>query len=182
MEIWKPVVGYDGLYEVSTYGRVRSLYLKTRIGDQNEKILKQKVDNRGYYRVNLHKNNSMKSYLVSRLVASAFIENPHNLPHVGHNDDNKTNNVLSNLYWTNPKENNSHNGKLLRFHDAHREHIAEIARKLSIPVKATSLSDGKVLIFESMQAARKQGFSSEKISLCVNNKRKSHKGYRWERN
>ena len=110
-EEWRPCVGYEGLYEVSNQGRVRSLRKDTRIIDKENRIMKQKLDGHGYYRVNLNKDKRMKAYLVSRLVAEAFIPNPLGLPQVGHNDDNKTNNHASNLYWTNSKENNHHNGK-----------------------------------------------------------------------
>ena len=175
------VKGYEGLYEVSDFGRVRSKRDKTRIRDRREKIMKQKVDTGGYFRVNLYKNNICHSFLVSRLVAEAFIPNPNNLPHVGHDDDDPTNNHVTNLYWTNPKENNRHNGKLERLQQAHNEKIKVIAEKLAVKVIATNIESGERFVFNSMQETKKHGFCPSKVSLCVNGKRNRHKGFMWER-
>jgi hypothetical protein len=181
-EEWRKVVGYENEYEVSNWGKVRSLYPKTRVGDKENKTLKQKSDNKGYYRVNLYKGGEFKkSALVSRLVAMAFIPNPLDLPQVGHKDDNNKNNNVSNLYWTDSKENNNHNGKMDRFQKLHREKIDIIARKLSVAVVGTSVETGEKIFFSSMQEAKRAGFDSGKISMCVNGKRNSHKKYKWER-
>ena len=181
VETWLPVKGYEGLYEVSNIGRVKSLYKATRIIDKQDSILRQKVDTRGYFRVNLHKNGKCKAELVSRLVANSFIDNPENLPHVGHWNDDKTNNTVENLYWTDPKENNHHNGKYSRFVQEHNNKIRQIAEKLSVPVVGTSIADGSKITFDSMQMAKQYGFDQSKISMCINGKRKMHRGYRWER-
>lgn len=182
IEEWRDVVGYEGLYKVSNKGRVKSERQKTRIADKDDRIMKQKLDDKGYCRVNLHNENGRcKSELVSRLVADAFVPNPNNLPHVGHDDDVKTHNDSTNLYWTNPDENNHHNGKMERFQDAHREKIDIIADKLSTGVKGTALNGSEEIIFKSMQEAKRNGFDCGKVSMCVNGKRNSHKGYRWER-
>lgn len=181
-ENWKDAVGYEGLYEVSDQGRVRSKIQNTRIVDKQDFVMREKFDGRGYLRVNLHKDGKCKAELVSRLVANAFIPNPSKLPHVGHNDDVKTNNRANNLYWTNPAENNRHNGKLDRFHDAHRENISVIADKLSTKIRGVSLDGSQEMTFNSLQeAARSGNFDEGKISMCINGKRGKHKGYRWER-
>lgn len=179
-EVWKPVTGYEGLYEVSNYGRVKSLIPNTRIKNKDG-LMKFKYDTHGYYRVNLTKNKIQKTELVSRLVATAFIPNPNNLPHVGHEDDNKNNNSVSNLYWTDPVENNNHNGKMERFQEKHREKINEIAKTLSTPVIGKSIINGFEIKFKSMQEAQRYGFNSGKISMCCNGKRKTHKGYEWRK-
>lgn len=179
-EEWRDVVGYEDLYSVSDRGRVKSKRVKTRIADKETLIMREKIDDKGYSRVNLHKDGRCKAELVSRLVANAFVPNPDNLPHVGHNDDVKANNDASNLYWTNPYENNRHNGKLERFHEAHNQSIDIIAKKLSVRVKGVS-NNGEEIIFDSIQEARRNGFDSGKISMCINGKRNKHKGYRWER-
>ena len=180
-EKWRPVDEYEGLYEVSTLGRVKSMRGKTRIADKDGGILRQKTDTGGYYRVNLYKNNHCKSALVSRLVATAFIPNPNGLPHVGHQDDNPKNNAVTNLYWTEPCENNRHNGKLERLHIAHKDKIKQIAKKLSIKVVGTSVVNGSRITFDSMQETLQHGFEPSKVSMCVNGKRLTHKGYKWER-
>ena len=181
-EHWLPVVGYENLYEVSDRGRVRSLIRKTRISDKENFIMKQKTDSNGYFRVNLYKDGMLKkSELVSRMVAIAFIPNPENLPQVGHMDDNKRNNDVSNLYWTDSKENNNHNGKMEKFQNLHRDKIADIASKLSISIIGVSEKTGGIIRFESAREAGRNGFDSSKISMCINGKRSKHRGYRWEK-
>lgn len=105
-EIWKPVVGYEGLYEVSSYGRVRSL---DRYDSKNHfckgRILRLQTAGRGYLSVDLSSNGKTKRFLVHRLVAEAFIPNPYNLPEVNHLDEDKTNNRVDNLEFCNHKYN-----------------------------------------------------------------------------
>ena len=103
-EIWRPVVGYEGLYEVSNFGRVRSIdrivpYKNGGVQFKRRKILSQKTDKDGYKHVTLCVNNKLKTYMVHRLVAIAFIPNPLNLPQVNHKDENRTNNYVGNLEW-----------------------------------------------------------------------------------
>ena len=98
-EYWKPVVGYEGLYEVSNLGRVKSL----KFG--KERILKPQKDTSGYLCVTLCKNNNQCQFKVHRLVAEAFIPNPNNLPQTNHKDECKTNNIASNLEWCDRKYN-----------------------------------------------------------------------------
>ena len=103
-EIWKPVVGYEGLYEVSSYGRVRSLdkyvkYSNGRINLHKGRILSPGKDTNGYLQVILTCNGKHKSIKVHRLIAQAFIPNPDNLPEVNHLDEDKTNNSVDNLEW-----------------------------------------------------------------------------------
>lgn len=107
-EIWRPVVGYEGLYEVSSYGRVRSL---DRYDSRNHfikgRIMKFR-NCRGYLRVTLCNNGLYNQISVHRLVAQAFIPNPDNLPMVNHKDEDKTNNIVENLEWCDAKYNNSY--------------------------------------------------------------------------
>ena len=168
MEEWRPVVGYEELYEVSDMGRVRSKRKNTKIIDKENYIMKQKFDNRGYLRVNLTKDKKQKALLVSRIVAMAFVENPcpEKFNVVGHDNDIKTQNMSCNLYWTDTKENNFHNGKMDRF----QMHLFLHHSLNCIEIKYNSMSD-----------AKKDGFSSEKISLCCSGKRLSHKGYYWRK-
>lgn len=93
-EIWKPVVGYEGLYEVSSYGRIRSLKRKV------PHIMKPFNNGYGYLKVSLN-NNGQKTFFVHRLIAETFIPNPNNLPTVDHIDRNKMNNCIENLRWIN---------------------------------------------------------------------------------
>ena len=95
-ELFRDVAGYEGLYQVSNLGNVKSLnYLNTG----QVRILKQRKHTDGYLQINLWKEGKMKTHYVHRLVAQAFIENPDNLPEVNHIDENKQNNRVDNLEW-----------------------------------------------------------------------------------
>ena len=103
-EIWRPVVGYEGLYEVSNIGRVRSLdrfYYRLHKG----KVLSPTKDRYGYLTVTLNCNGKSKTIKIHRLVAQAFLPNPDNLPQVNHKDEDKTNNNVDNLEWCTAKYN-----------------------------------------------------------------------------
>lgn len=124
-EIWKDIKGYEGLYQVSNFGRVLSIN-RTRKGRYNSIVpVKRKFKNfkttwDGYYDVTLCKDSKLKSFRVHRLVAEAFIPNPNNYPQVNHKDENKTNNVVwinedgsvdyekTNLEWCDCKYNNNY--------------------------------------------------------------------------
>lgn len=106
IEEWRPIEGYEGLYEVSNTGQVRSL---DRYDERNcfreGRILKLYTRKGGYLFVQLHLNGKGKNYLVHRLVAIAFIPNPDNLPEVNHLDEDKTNNRVENLEFCDRKYN-----------------------------------------------------------------------------
>lgn len=105
-EIWRPVVGYEGLYEVSSYGRVRSL--------RRGRILTSSINRDGYVRCHIKVNGVSKYYLVHRMVAEAFIPNPDNLPQVNHKDEDKTNNRVENLEMCNAKYNSNYGSRIER--------------------------------------------------------------------
>lgn len=112
MEFWKDIEDYQGSYQVSNSGRVKSLdrYIKSGKGKRLKKgqILKGCVTNRGYVNQRLWKDNKLKNVLEHRLVAQAFIPNPDNLPEVNHIDGNKTNNHVDNLEWVTSSKNQKH--------------------------------------------------------------------------
>ena len=95
MEEWKDIKGYEGIYQISNKGRVKTLGNNRR----KEKIREGIEDNRGYKRISLCKNGKEKKYSIHRLVAQAFLPNPDNLPVVNHKDENKLNNNVENLEW-----------------------------------------------------------------------------------
>lgn len=115
-EIWKDIKGYEGLYQVSNLGNVKSLerYVNHFSGTRKvqEKILKPVIDNTGYYVVSLWKNNKHSRAHIHRLVAESFIINNDNKPYINHIDGNKLNNNIGNLEWCTPKENNIHAYKI----------------------------------------------------------------------
>lgn len=108
-EIWKPVKDFEGLYEVSDLGRIKSLpKVKGRFLHTSHFVLNQKHTRDGYMSVSLSRDKKMKCCAVHRLVAIAFLDNPDNLREVNHIDLNKKNNSLNNLEWISSKENKLH--------------------------------------------------------------------------
>lgn len=112
-EIWKDIKGYEGIYQVSNLGSVRSLERKIMHGDGKpytvkEKMLKPAITSHGYQSVHFSIDNLAKIFKVHRLVAEAFIENPNNLPSINHKDEIKTNNAVENLEWCTVQYNNTY--------------------------------------------------------------------------
>ena len=118
IEEWRPIEGYEGLYEVSSYGRVRSL---DKYDSMNRflrgRILRLFTDGLGYLRAQLYSNSKRKSFLVHRLVAQAFIPNPDNLPQVNHRDENPSNDNVDNLEWCDGKYNVNYGTRIDRIRD-----------------------------------------------------------------
>lgn len=111
-EIWKPVKGYEGLYEISNYGRVKGMERVTKFGTQNkiypERILKPKRRKGLYSSYVLCNTNGHKTIMIHRLVALHFIPNPESKRCINHKDGNKENNHICNLEWVTHKENSKH--------------------------------------------------------------------------
>lgn len=111
-EIWKDVVGYEGLYQVSNRGQIRSLdkKVRNRYGAQIKrgKILKNQIGKRGYMVILLYKENKPKAITIHRLVCTAFNKNTENKPQVNHKDGNRFNNNSYNLEWVTQQENIKH--------------------------------------------------------------------------
>lgn len=114
MKIWRDVIGFEGIYQVSNYGDLKGLERKTFNKGTNleniikEKILKKPKDKDGYIRYCLFKDDKRFSKYAHRLVALMFIDNPQNKPQVNHIDGNKENNHVDNLEWVTAKENTRH--------------------------------------------------------------------------
>ena len=107
-EVWKDIPGYEGLYQASNLGKIRSLDKLTKGGNQygcqfitkkRGRILKEYFNKSGYKQVTLVVNNKAKRFILHRLVAKTFIPNPNNLPQINHKDEDKTNNCAKNLEW-----------------------------------------------------------------------------------
>lgn len=180
-EVWKPIPGYEGLYEVSNKGRVKRLeqdiICKNGVKrHKKERILKGTVQNNGYLYVNLYDGPKR----VHRLVAEAFIPNPEGKPQVNHKDEDKTNNHVENLEWMTAKENlnfgtrNERAGKAIS--KANRNHIA-----LSKTVAQYSKDGELIKVWQSArEASRQLGISQGNISLAVQGKRKTCGGFVWK--
>lgn len=162
-EVWKDIKDYEGHYQVSNQGRVKSL---KRVKEQ---ILKPGRDKDGYLFVILYKNNKMKYCFIHRLVAQSFIPNPQNLPQVNHKNEDKTDNKVDNLEWCDSKYNNNYG-----------THIQRQAEKLSKPVLQYTKTGEFVREWKStMDVKRNLGYSQSHISDCCNEKRKSANGFVW---
>lgn len=112
-EVWRDIEGYEGIYLVSNFGRIKSLPRRTPGLNANKEIfLKQFEDKDGYYLVNLYKNGKAKLTRVSRIVAKTFIPNPNKYPEVNHKDENPKNNHTDNLEWCTKRYNLTYGHRL----------------------------------------------------------------------
>ena len=193
-EIWKDIKGYEGLYQVSNFGRVKSLK-RNRIGKNNsqvpviERIRKQSKDKEGYLRINLCKDDKYKWHLVHRLVAETFIPNPDNLPCVNHKDENKQNNVVwinedgsidydkTTIEWCSYSYNNTYGTRLNRVSEK------QLNGKKSKPVYQYDLEGNFIKEWDSLNEIRRtKQFDSCLIGRCCNNKpyHNTAYGYIWK--
>lgn len=175
-EIWKPVVGFEGYYEVSSLGRVRSVerLLVDKIGRRyvwpSVVLSPSKAVRTGHLWLYLSKNNRRERFFVHRLVAMAFIPNTDNLPFINHKDENSQNNRVDNLEWCTNKYNVNYGTALVR-----------MAQKNMIPVIGTD-KDGNEYRFASIkEAGEKTGACRKDIAHCCRKLpyRQTAGGYRW---
>lgn len=108
IEIWKDIKGYEGLYQVSNLGRVKSLPKNRNSLEKGEMFLKPYINKKGYFHVRLYKNTLSHDFLVHRLVGTHFIPNPDNKLQINHLINDKSNNRCSNLEWCTGTENVRH--------------------------------------------------------------------------
>ena len=182
-EIWKPIKGYEGLYEVSNFGRIKSLKRLVKSHNKwgecyiiiNEKILKTSDNKLGYLFVKLYKNNKTKTYYIHRLVAEHFIHNPNNLPEVNHKDECKSNNIYTNLEWCDRKYNVNQGNRLKKISKKLKN-----KKEWSKPVIQYTLDGQFVKEWESINEADRNGYNHGHIAACCRGERKTHKGFIWE--
>ena len=167
-ELWKDIQGYEGLYQISNLGRVKSLerIIVTNNGITkkiSEKILKPYIKGTGYYNIVLRKDSKTKCYFVHRLVANEFIPNPDNLPQVNHKDENKLNNNVDNLEWCTSKYNNNYG--------THNERHALTRSKT---VYQYSLDKKLLSVWKSTHDVNyKLGYHQGNIAVCCRVERKT---------
>lgn len=189
-EEWRDIVGYEGLYQVSNCGRVRSFNYRNK---QETHILKLLPNKKGYYIVGLTKNCRRKTAVVHRLVANAFIPNPDNLPQINHKDEVKTNNYIDNLEWcTNSYNHNygTHNerirlankGKKRTQESIENYKKSQERRRDRIAYRILQYDLNGVFIKEwrcAYDIEKELGFQRSSIRDCCNQKTKTFKGYIW---
>lgn len=170
-EIWRPVKRYEGLYEISNAGRVRTLHTMYSKCIDADQILAQNINGAGYYVVGLCKKGIVKTELVHRLVAEAFCENSHGYKYVHHKDENKRNNNADNLMWCTCKQN-------LQFSNVHIKLQAAARESQKKSVIMYDKDGTEVRRFSSMtEAAKYIGDYQQNISACIYGKIKAVKGY-----
>lgn len=173
-EQWKDIPGYEGLYQASNYGQIRSLDNiqhvmfrgKSVIKLKHGKIIKQGKHRGGYVLVWLSKNGSVRAHTVHRLVAETFLPNPDELPEINHIDGNKKNNAITNLEWVSRSENLNHAYKCL-------------GRKNGLERKIVCVETG--VAFKSIQqAAEEYGITGGAIQHALCGRNKTAKGLHWQ--
>lgn len=137
MEEWKDVNGYEGYYEVSNLGRVRSkerliIYQNGKIVTRKSRVKTPTISKGSYPRVGLQRDGKLSMKFVHRLVAEAFIPNPNNLPLVNHKDEDKTNPAASNLEWCDNSYNTSYSNKGLDRRSTKKGYNSGLVLKLSL--------------------------------------------------
>ena len=166
-EEWRDVAGYEGLYQVSSEGRVKSLERK---GCKRERILKPKTNRYGYLIVGLYAGGKRKMFFVHRLVCQAFHDNPENKLDVNHINENKTDNRACNLEWSTRKENCNHGTRNVR-----------MAIAKSRPIAQYTLNGKLLKVWPSTaEVERRAGFDHSAISKAANGNRKTAYGFRWK--
>lgn len=174
MEIWKDVVGYEGMYQVSNLGNVKSITrnvpwrygIKTVVGREMTKH----TDKKGYLVVALSKNNIRKTKKIHRLVADAFIPNKNNLPFINHKDECKKNNHVNNLEWCNKQYNNTYGSRVERAKQKLIKTVLQYDRSGFFIREWGSLTEASSTLH----------IHNGSISECCKGKRKTAGGYVWK--
>lgn len=187
-EQWKEIEGFEGYYQISSFGRVKSVerYIQQKDGMKRpykipEKILKPKMKYNGYLGVGLAMGGKVQNSLIHRLVAAAFIPNPDGLPEVNHKNEDKKDNRVENLEWCSVSYNNCYGTRLERTKRQPHNH----------PVVMFDIDGKKLLTFQSVNEAARHlitiGKAAVSKKVTANNIRQTcqhlHKtayGYQWE--
>lgn len=158
-EIWKDIKEYESIYQVSNLGRVKRV--------KTNRVLKAFKNTQGYLLVHLYKNNDSSNHRIHRLLAQAFIPKPENKPEVNHIDEDKTNNIVSNLEWVTSRENINHGTRNERS-----------SRTQSISIIATNLKTGESTEFYgTRECARKLEIHPPNIIATLKGRLKQTGGY-----
>jgi hypothetical protein len=159
MEVWKSVKGYEGLYAISNYGRVKNIV--------TDKVRSPINNGKGYYKLELRKDKIGKRHYIHRMVAEAFLPNPHNKTEVNHKDGKPSNNHISNLEWVTSSENSKHavyKGALKAWGNEAK------------PIEAINLDNGMVTRFATISEAER-ALGTRHITDVLKGRRNQCKGY-----
>lgn len=188
-EIWKDIEGYEGAYQVSNLGNVRSI---NQVGEGIVRKLRLKQTRDGYRSVHLYISGEQKSCYVHRLVAKAFLPNPGELPIVNHKDENRGNNNASNLEWCDYSHNMRHSMNLHPEEQEKRKLLREkvfdgcVIRKgpykRKMPVIQRSVETGEIVAMWSSlyEAAVENKWHGSLIKRCCDGERKTAYGFKWQ--
>lgn len=170
-EMWRPIKGYEGKYEISSSGRVKSITGWKNVGNEIYKpqgiIMKQGI-NREYKKIDLCKHGKHTTYKVHRLVAEAFVPNPNNYPQINHKDEDPFNNHATNLEWCTQEYNINYGTRVRR-----------ITKKISKKVGQYTLDGKLVKVWKSTHDAGRHGYHQGHVWACCRGKAKTHAGYKW---
>lgn len=173
-EIWKDIQGYEGYYQVSSMGRVRSCDREIVFSDGRHRFYKGKIirpvkTNSGYWQTRMKINEHVKRDYVHRLVAKAFIPNPQRLPEINHKDENRLNNRADNLEWVEHITNLNYGNRAKKFAISRGKKVGQFTK------------DGKLLhTYYSTRDAGRHGYNQTCVSKCAIGKLETYKGYIWK--
>lgn len=177
-EEWRPVKGYEDLYEVSNLGNLKSLQRSTYVNRDGgfykrlpERRLKPSLHHSGYLVTILTKGGKRKNHFVHRLVLEAFVknDNPKKKTITNHKDENKTNNNVDNLEWCDHQYNNTYGNR-----------IEKSAKKTRKEVVGVCLESGRKFRFKSTAEAEKYGYRHQSVARAARGERKSYKNIKWK--
>ena len=167
MEVWQNIKGYEGLYQISNLGRVKSLERSNKYKNNKEIIMKNSFDGR-YAFIRLCKNSKKKNILLHRLVAEHFIKKEKDKDYVNHINGNKLDNRVDNLEWVTASENTQH---------AHDNNLIKLPNKKIIQID----ENGTITHWNSIkEASDTLGINRSNIGSCCNGKRNKAGNYRWQ--
>ena len=186
IEEWRDVVGYEGLYQVSNTGLVKSVtrIIKHKLLGKktvNERILKPFTNELGYSHVRLSRGNTQKHKLIHRLVGESFISNPDNLPCINHKDENPRNNNIENLEWCTVQYNNTYGKHAERIKNTDYKAMKYLGTPYVRKIIQKTIDGEIIRVWESLtEAAIQTKTQLSKICCCCRGRRNLSNGFRWE--